>query len=194
MASIRDIGGLGLGGSVRTARTRAGLTQAALAVACGLSRQTIAQLESGTFADLGIRKVERVLAFLGLRLKVEAAPAVAAKAGRESRLGRLLRARGKARERTALHLALLTLRRLRAAGVSARVVGSLAKGAFRADSDVDYLIEDRAGLPESRITDLIESAMEGFPFDVLYAERADPELLKIIREEAKRGASALRPA
>ena len=190
MTSIPDITSLGI--AVRGARTRARLTQAALAAASGLSRQTIAQLERGTFSDLGIRKVGRVLARLGLRLKVGPTAAVGKDAGAKTRLGRLLHARGKAREQTALHLALVTLRKLRHAGVSAHIIGSLAKNKFRADSDVDYLIEDRGGLAESRIAGLIEASMEGFPFDVVFAERADPELLKIIRDEAKRGASALR--
>ncbi len=182
-----------LGGAVRAARSRAGLTQADLAAACGLSRQTIAQLEAGTFSDLGIRKVERVLVQLGLQLRVE--PAGAAYAGRgETRLDRLLRARGDAHKQTAVRLAAATLRKLRKVGVSACVVGSLAKDKFRAGSDVDYLIEDRGGLAESRITGLIEASMDGFPFDVIYAERADPELLEFMRGEAKRGTSAVRPA
>ena len=183
-----------LSNAVRVARLRSGLSQSALAAMCALSRQTIAQLEAGTFSDLGIRKVERVLAQLGLRLRVEPAGAAYAGAGGGTRLGRLLHARGKERKRTALSLAAATLRKLRKAGVSAWVVGSLARDKFRADSDVDYLIENRGGLAESRITGLIEASMGGFPFDVIFAERADPELLKFMRDEARGRAPALRPA
>lgn len=190
--TIRDIAGLG--SMVRAARARAGLTQAALAAACRLSRQTIAQLEAGTFSDLGIRKVERVLANLGLRLRVEPAAPALARAGSSTRLGQVLRARGEARRQIALRLSRGALRTLRKAGVSACIVGSLARNRFRVDSDVDFLIEDRGGMTESRITDLIEASMDGFPFDVVYAERADPVLLEIIRAEAKRGASAVRAA
>jgi len=76
---------LELGGAVRAARTRAGMTQSALAAACGLSRQTVAQLEAGSFSDLGIRKIERVLAQLGLRLRVETdAAAVSPASGRSA--------------------------------------------------------------------------------------------------------------
>ena len=192
MTPIHDIARLG--GEVRSARSRAGLTQAVLAVACGLSRQTIAQLEAGTFSDLGIRKVGRVLAQLGLRLRIETVGTTYVGAGGSTRLGRLLRARGEERKRTALRLATATLRKLSKAGVSASVVGSLAKGKFRAGSDVDYLIEDRGGLAESRIAGLIEASMEGFPFDVVFAERADPELLKFMRDEARGGASPVRTA
>lgn len=112
--------------------------------------------------------------------------------GANSRIARLLRSRGLARRGEALALAQATLRKLRKVGVSARIVGSLAKGTFRADSDVDYLIEDRGGLTESRVSGLIETAMRGFPFDVVFADRVDPILLKFMREEAKRGASVIR--
>ncbi len=188
MTAIRDKARDGLGPAVRSARVRAGLTQAALAAACGLSRQTVAQLEAGSFSDLGIRKVERVLAQLGLRLRVEAA---AATPGR-TRIGRLLRARAEVRRQRALRLASAALRALRRAGVKARLVGSLPKGTFRADSDVDFLIESRGRMSEPAVVGLIEAAMQDMPFDVVFADRADPALLKLMREEAERGASAVR--
>src|SRR3990172_2419477 len=87
MSTMHDI--LELGGAVRAARTRAGMTQSALAAACGLSRQTVAQLEAGSFSDLGIRKIERVLAQLGLRLRVETDAAADSPASGRSRLGHL---------------------------------------------------------------------------------------------------------
>jgi transcriptional regulator with XRE-family HTH domain len=189
MSNISDI----LGSAARAARLRAGLTQAGLARDCALSRQTIAQFEAGTYSDLGVRKIERVLARLGLRLELAGGSALPAAAG-GSRIARLLRARGLARAGEAHALAAAALRRLRKAGVAARIVGSLAKGSFRADSDVDYLIEDRGGLSEARIGDLIEAAMHGFPFDAIYADRTDPVLLRHLREEARRGAPAVRAA
>ena len=192
MTAMNDI--TELGKAVRAARSRAGLTQSGLAAACALSRQTITQLEAGTFSDLGIRKVERVLAQLGLRLRWDESAAVYARGGGGTRLVRLLRARGETRKHTAVRLAAATLRRLRKAGVSACIVGSLARNQFRTDSDVDYLVENGGGLRESRITGLIEASMDGFPFDVVYAERLDPELLALMRAEAKRGASAVRAA
>lgn len=192
MYTIFDI--RSLGAELRAARKRAALTQRQLAAACGLSRQTIAQLEAGTCSDLGMRKVERVLARVGLRLRIEAAAAASGRSASGTRLERLLRARAEARRREATALARAALRALRKAGVSARIVGSLAKGSFRAGSDVDYLIEDRNGLAEGEIVRLVEAAMHGFPFDVVFAERVDPEILRLMREEARRGASALRAA
>lgn len=188
MTSINDNAADSLGAAVRRARLRAGLTQAALAAACGLARQTVAQLESGRFSDLGIRKVERVLAHLGLRLRVEAAAEPPAR----TRIERLLRARGEARRQSALRLAAAALRALRRAGVKACLVGSLPKGTFRAGSDVDFLIESRGRMSESAVVGLIEAAMQDMPFDVVFADRADPALLELMRAEAKRGASAVR--
>jgi len=189
---MRDIPELGV--AVRAARTRAGLTQSALAAACGLSRQTVAQLEAGSFSDLGVRKIERVLAHLGLRLRVEMIVPTLAPAAGKSRLGHLLHARGEARRHLALRLAAAALRRLKDAGVTGAIVGSLARGGFRPGSDVDFLIEQRGGLSESRVTDLVASAMQGFPFDVVFAERADPAMLRFLRAEARHGAPVVRAA
>lgn len=189
MSHIDDIGR-----RVREARTRRGLTQQALAGACGVSRQTIVQLETATFSDLGIRKVERVLAHLGLALRVERTRGGLVGRRPASPLERLLEARAAERRKTALALARATLRALHKRGVSARIAGSLAKGRFRASSDVDYLIEDRGGLSESRVVEIIEASMKGFPFDAVFADRADPVLLEMMRAEAEHGAPAVRTA
>jgi transcriptional regulator with XRE-family HTH domain len=194
-----------LGAAVARARQRLGLTKKALAAAAGLSRLTIAQLEAGTISDLGVRKVHRVLEALGLAMRIfdpSALPDAAARtaiasvrgAAPSSRLGRLFARRATERRRRALELAGRALDALRRSGVSACVVGSLARGRFRADSDVDFLVEDRAGLPESRILGIVEAAMRGFPADVTFAERADPRLLAMMRQEARRGAPAVRAA
>jgi DNA-binding XRE family transcriptional regulator/predicted nucleotidyltransferase len=188
MTDILDTAGKPLGDSVREGRRHAGLTQSGLAAACGLSRQTIAQLEAGTFPDLGIRKIQRVLVQIGLRLRVEPAARTRAR----TRIAGLLRDRAEARRRFATRLAESTLRKLRKAGVAARVVGSLAKGTFHARSDVDFLVEKRGPLSESDIASIIESSMTGFPFDVVFADRVDPTLLELMLREAKLGASAIR--
>ena len=188
--------------AVRQTRIGQGLTQKELALACGLSRQTVAQVESGSFSDLGVRKVWRMLAALGLSLSVGAAgraqdPAGIARirgAGAGSRFGRLLAAKALERRRRALGLAGGSLAALRKAGVSAQIVGSLVKGKFRADSDVDFLVENRGGLSESMVVSIVESGMAGFPFDIVFADRADPGLLAMMREEARRGAPPVRAA
>jgi transcriptional regulator with XRE-family HTH domain len=54
-----------LGKLIREARARLGLTQRELALRAGLSQNTLNRLESGLYPDLGIRKVETLLACLG---------------------------------------------------------------------------------------------------------------------------------
>lgn len=60
-----------LGQEVRKARQARGLTQAQLARAVGLSRETLNLLESGLVRDLGVRKVLAVLDYLGLAIALQ---------------------------------------------------------------------------------------------------------------------------
>jgi transcriptional regulator with XRE-family HTH domain len=60
-----------LGHEIRQARLARGQTQAQLASAAGLSRETLNLLESGLVRDLGVRKVLAVLEQLGLSLNVQ---------------------------------------------------------------------------------------------------------------------------
>jgi transcriptional regulator with XRE-family HTH domain len=59
-----------LGSKIREARLKAGATQAELALAAGLGRTTINQLEAGVCPDLGLKKVTRLLRAVGLDLAV----------------------------------------------------------------------------------------------------------------------------
>ncbi len=59
-----------IGKYIRQVRRERHLTQAALAMALGMSRATISQLEQGTVQDIGIRKVMRLLEYLELTLQV----------------------------------------------------------------------------------------------------------------------------
>jgi transcriptional regulator with XRE-family HTH domain len=62
-----------IGRQVRLARKARQLSQAQLATAVGMSRTTIGQVENGTVQDLGVRKLIRLLEFLGLELQVRPA-------------------------------------------------------------------------------------------------------------------------
>ncbi|GEM_PF-853190 len=66
---------LTIGREIAIHRRKAGLTQVALARKSGLSRSTIAALETGVMAELGFGKVVRLLAVLGLDLRVGVANA-----------------------------------------------------------------------------------------------------------------------
>lgn len=57
---------------VRTRRADMGLTQAALARLCGLSRATINQVEAASIKDLSLTRVSRLLGVLGLSMTVSA--------------------------------------------------------------------------------------------------------------------------
>jgi len=57
-----------IGRSIGEARKRQKVTQAATAKAAGIGRSSLSQIENGTIQDIGIRKVIRVLDFLGLEL------------------------------------------------------------------------------------------------------------------------------
>lgn len=60
-----------LGAEIRRARSARGLTQAQLAAAAGLSRNTLNRLENGLFPDLGIKKAQAILEELGMELVVK---------------------------------------------------------------------------------------------------------------------------
>src|SRR3990172_9302042 len=60
-----------LGQEIRRVLQSLGLTQAALARAVGLSRETLNLLESGLVRDLGIRKVLAVLDYLELAITLQ---------------------------------------------------------------------------------------------------------------------------
>ncbi len=59
-----------IGKEIRKARRGRKLSQAEVAGALGMSRTTIGQIENGTVQDIGVRKLIRVLEFLGLELRV----------------------------------------------------------------------------------------------------------------------------
>jgi transcriptional regulator with XRE-family HTH domain len=62
-----------IGKQIRQARRSRKITQADLAKVMGMSRTTIGQMENGTVQDIGVRKLIRVLEFLGLELRVRSA-------------------------------------------------------------------------------------------------------------------------
>ena len=59
---------------------------------------------------------------------------------------------------------------LGAFGVQARVIGSLAKGTFGPNSDVDLLVVSCPRILKYAIEGTIEDSLEGVPFDVVYLD------------------------
>lgn len=62
-----------IGKKIREARKSRKITQAELAKNLGMSRTTIGQIENGTVQEIGVRKLIRLLDFLGLELRVRPA-------------------------------------------------------------------------------------------------------------------------
>jgi transcriptional regulator with XRE-family HTH domain len=62
-----------IGGQIQEPRKRRKITQAELGKALGVSRTTIGQIEKGPVRDIGVRKLIRLLEFLGLEMRVRPA-------------------------------------------------------------------------------------------------------------------------
>jgi transcriptional regulator with XRE-family HTH domain len=64
-----------IGQQIRAERKKRKLSQADLAKLLRMSRTTISQIENGTFQDVGVLKLIRILEVLGLELRVRSAGA-----------------------------------------------------------------------------------------------------------------------
>lgn len=64
-----------IGDHIRKERRLRKISQETLARDLGMSRATISQIESGIVQDIGVRKLIRILDYLGLELRVRPAGA-----------------------------------------------------------------------------------------------------------------------
>ena len=62
-----------IGKQIRQVRKSRKISQAEIAAALGMSRTTIGQIENGSVQEIGVRKLIRLLEFLGLELRVRPA-------------------------------------------------------------------------------------------------------------------------
>ena len=62
-----------IGKRIRQERKLRKVSQSEMAKVLGMSRTTIGQIENGTVQDIGVRKLIRILDFLGLELRVRPA-------------------------------------------------------------------------------------------------------------------------
>jgi predicted nucleotidyltransferase len=69
-------------------------------------------------------------------------------------------------------------------GVTARVIGSLAAGRFRLDSDVDFLVVDCPRHLKYGIEGVVEDCLEGLSFDVVYLDEVPAHKLERFTREA----------
>ena len=74
------------------------------------------------------------------------------------------------------------------AGVRARVIGSLAYGAVRPESDLDLLIVSYPGTRWSEVSRIAEEAAQpfGIPVDVIFADTLPPQIRKAMLKDARR--------
>jgi prevent-host-death family protein len=93
-----------------------------------------------------------------------------------SALSRVLRERALKRLALAYPRAQSCVAKLSKRGAKVRIVGSMARGAFRQSSDVDILVEDPGPLQEEEIERIARREMRDFPFDLIYAHKLPPGL------------------
>jgi transcriptional regulator with XRE-family HTH domain len=62
-----------IGSHIKFERKQRKISQGKLAHDLGMSRATISQIESGTVQEIGVRKLIRILEYLGLELRVRPA-------------------------------------------------------------------------------------------------------------------------
>ena len=73
---------------------------------------------------------------------------------------------------------------LAALGVRAVVTGSLARGAFSAHSDIDLLVIECPTRLKYAIEGIVEDALDGRPFDVIYLDELPPWKARRFMEDA----------
>lgn len=73
-------------------------------------------------------------------------------------------------------------------GVRARVVGSLAYGGVRPESDLDLLVLDYAGATWGEVRALVDEAARpfGVPVDVIFADTLPPAVRQAMLQDARR--------
>jgi predicted nucleotidyltransferase len=104
---------------------------------------------------------------------------------RNTPLDRLHARRAAARGVIVLRQAEQALAALKTHGTNAELVGSLARGQFRMNSDVDFLVDEPGTLTEGQIYGLISDHLRDAPFDVNFAWRMTPTALAVMRANAR---------
>jgi predicted nucleotidyltransferase len=102
-----------------------------------------------------------------------------------TRLDHLLARRAEARRRLVEPQAVAAIAALRLAGAEVELVGSLARGEFRVNSDVDFLVLARGLLSETLIFTTICDHLKAASFDLVFADRLAPVSLEVMRRNAR---------
>jgi predicted nucleotidyltransferase len=104
-----------------------------------------------------------------------------------TRLEALHARRAAERRAVALPRAIAALEDLRARGVDAGVIGSLARDRMREHSDVDFLVLDQGGVHWNDVVAIIERHTRPLPIHVVFGDSVRPDdrdwLLKDLKRE-----------
>jgi predicted nucleotidyltransferase len=103
---------------------------------------------------------------------------------RKSRLDGVLDRRASIKLKTISPKIESALNDLRSNGVQVELFGSVARGAFKIHSDVDFLIIDKGGLSETDVFNKVSDQMSGTPFDIVFLEHLPLETAKLLRLDA----------
>lgn len=104
---------------------------------------------------------------------------------RNSRLDRLLDQRASKKLAIVNSQVDLALAELRRRGARIEIFGSMARGEFRAHSDVDFLVTDRGYLSEVDVFNVIAENLKEASFDIVYADRVTANTIELMRFDAQ---------
>lgn len=104
---------------------------------------------------------------------------------RDTRLDHLLAHRADERRRLVVPQVAAAIDALRLAGTEVSLVGSLARGDFRVNSDVDLLVMNRGILTETQIFNVICDHLKASAFDLAFADQMAPESVELMRTNAR---------
>jgi predicted nucleotidyltransferase len=91
---------------------------------------------------------------------------------------------GTERRSLAVERAIHAVELLKSFDVSAKIIGSLASGSFQRNSDIDFLITECPRALKYRIESIVEDALDGFAFDVVYLDEVPQSRLERFTRDA----------
>lgn len=101
-----------------------------------------------------------------------------------TRLDELLSLRAQERRKAVTPQVDATLAALRAAGVQVEVFGSYARGEFRVNSDVDFLVLDKGPMTQTQVFGVVYDHLSLAKFDLVFADRTQPQTVALMREDS----------
>ena len=114
-----------------------------------------------------------------------------------TRLDQLLSLRAQERLKAVTPQVDATLAALRAAGVQVEVFGSYARGEFRVNSDVDFLVLDQGPMTQTQVFRIVFDHLSLARFDLVFADPTQPQTVALMREDSlprRRGGQDMAPS